>query len=208
VTVFTYIIEHDLGFAPNPFHGVCTLACCKPRIRKRAQLGDLILGTGAVKPKLRGHLTFWMCVDEVLTFDDYWGDPRFQRKKPVMQGTTYLRYGDNIYHHAGGETFQQDDSFHSREDGSVSPGDLQRDTGMTDRVLVGRDFAYWGTRGIPLPDTLKCFVKREMHNFSDEQVAELLAWLSQRPERGYLGEPAHWQFLEKRKRKAKVEEAT
>src|SRR5580704_1727552 len=27
----------------------------------------------------------------------------------------------------------------------------------------------------------------------------LLAWLAAHPERGYLGEPAHWQFLEKRK---------
>lgn len=24
---------HDIGFTPNPFHGVCTLATCKPRIR-------------------------------------------------------------------------------------------------------------------------------------------------------------------------------
>ena len=24
----------DSGFAPNPFHGACTLACCKPKIRK------------------------------------------------------------------------------------------------------------------------------------------------------------------------------
>ena len=46
--MFSYVIEHDLGFAPNPFHGACTLACCKPVIRKRAQLGDYILGTGAV----------------------------------------------------------------------------------------------------------------------------------------------------------------
>jgi Nucleotide modification associated domain 2 len=60
VKVYSYVIEHDLEFAPNPFHGTCTLACCKPDIRKKAVEGDYILGTGAVKPKLRGHLTFWM----------------------------------------------------------------------------------------------------------------------------------------------------
>ena len=80
--VFSYVIEHDLGFAPNPFHGVCTLACCKPEIRKKAQVGDLILGMGAVKPKLSGHLCYWMWVDEVLSFDEYWADPRFRRKRP------------------------------------------------------------------------------------------------------------------------------
>jgi Nucleotide modification associated domain 2 len=115
VTLYSYIIEHDLGFAPNPFHGACTLACCKPLIRKGASLGDYILGTGAVEPKLEGYLTFWMRVDEVLTFDEYWIDQRFHRKKPHMSATTYLRYGDNIYHRDGGDTFKQEDSFHSME---------------------------------------------------------------------------------------------
>src|SRR4051794_22002633 len=101
MTVFTYVVEHDLGFAPNPFHGFCSLACCKPRIREKARLGDYILGTGAVKPKLRGYLTYWMQVDEIVPFDEYWIDKRFRRKKPAMGGTTFLRYGDNIYHRDG-----------------------------------------------------------------------------------------------------------
>lgn len=141
MTLFSYVIEHDLGFAPNPFHRVCTLACCKPQIRKVAKAGDLILGTGAAGPKLTGHLCYWMRVDELLTFDEYWNDHRFRRKKPVMTGTTYLRYGDNIYHHRrGGGGYEQEDSFHSLEDGSVSLGDLHRDTGTTDKVLIGREF--------------------------------------------------------------------
>ena len=32
--VYEYVMTSDSGFAPNPFHGTCTLACCKPRIRK------------------------------------------------------------------------------------------------------------------------------------------------------------------------------
>ncbi|MHC2754862.1 hypothetical protein ACVIWV_010377 [Bradyrhizobium diazoefficiens] len=128
MTLFSYVIEHDLGFAPNPFHGVCTLACCKPQIRKSAKKGDYILGTGAADPKLTGHLTYWMRVDEVMSFDEYWKDRRFRRKKPVMTATTYLRYGDNIYHHRdSNEAFIQEDSFHSLEDGSVSLGDLHRE---------------------------------------------------------------------------------
>ncbi len=84
MTVFSYVIEHDLGFAPNPFHRFCTLACCKPRIRSVATLGDYILGTGACRPSLSGHLIYWMRVDEVLTFDEYWADKRFKKKKPIM----------------------------------------------------------------------------------------------------------------------------
>jgi Nucleotide modification associated domain 2 len=118
---------------------------------------------GAAKPKLKGHITYWMRVDEILTFDDYWSDPRFRRKKPVMGGTAYLRYGDNIYHRDGSAAFHQEDSFHSREGGTLSPGDLQRDTGTTEKVLIGREFAYWGQAGIALPADLQCFVKERLH---------------------------------------------
>jgi hypothetical protein len=207
MNVFFYVVEHDLGFAPNPFHGVCSLGCCKPDIRKIADVGDYVLGTGAVKPKLRGHLTYWMKVDEVLTFDQYWEDPRFRRKKPVMQGTTYLRYGDNIYHRNGGDTFQQEDSFHSNEDGNVSPGDLKRDTAKTDKVLLGRTFAFWGRSGIPIPSDIAGFLKTgpgHRYKFTEPQKQEIIVWLEGMPARGYIDEPAHWQFLEKKPRKNKA----
>src|ERR1035437_4186815 len=40
-----YIMRVDTGFAPNPFHGVCTLAACTPN-HQHARLfkGDLIAG--------------------------------------------------------------------------------------------------------------------------------------------------------------------
>lgn len=204
MTIFSYVIEHDLGFAPNPFHGVCTLACCKPKIRKAAQIGDYILGMGATKPGLSGHLCYWMRVDEIVTFDEYWRDPRFRRKKPKMSGTTYLRYGDNIYHRNAQNTLQQEDSFHSLENGVLSPGDLERDTGTTERVLIGWEFSYWGKSGIKLPKALDCFVIRgpgHKSKFTNAQIKAFEAWLAQRPERGYHDEPAHWQFLERKKRK-------
>jgi hypothetical protein len=42
--LFTYVITQDGGFAPNPFHGVLTLNCCKPEIRKLAEVGDWVAG--------------------------------------------------------------------------------------------------------------------------------------------------------------------
>ena len=205
--VYSYVIEHDLGFAPNPFHGVCTLACCKQHIRKAARLGDLILGMGAAKPGLSGHLCYWMWVDEVLTFDEYWADPRFRRKRPNMAANTYLRYGDNIYHHEVGETaFRQEDSFHSLVDGGLSIPNRARDTGTTDRVLLGRKFAYLGVAGIRLPDALSCFSIRgpghKSRMFTEEQKAALLDWLEPLS-RGIRGEPAHWQYLQRPKRNAR-----
>lgn len=198
MTLFTYVVEHDLGFAPNPFHGACTLACCKPKIRKAAQPGDYVLGTGACRPGLRGHLLYWMRVEQVLTFDQYWDEHRFHRKKPVMTGSTHQRYGDNIYHRGENGAFCQIDSFHSLADGTFSAGDLSRDTGTTDRVLVSGDFAYYGRSAIELTAEMRCFVKKgpgHKCHFEPAEEQRWLAWLAAHPERGYLDEPVDWQFI-------------
>lgn len=197
--VHSYVIEHDLGFAPNPFHRVCTLACCKPRIRKYAKLGELIIGTGATKPQKRGHLAYWMKVDEIITFDEYWERPEFRAKRPYMLGTRKQRYGDNIYHTnpATGQ-YDQEDSFHSELGGGMSVGNRGRDTGTTNRVLLGRDYAYWGGAGPKIPAALADFVVSgtgHKNHFDPERIAALEAWLTTLPERGYVAEPAHWQFL-------------
>jgi hypothetical protein len=42
--LYRYIVDHDTGFAPNPYHGYCTLATCKQTIRKTVRIGDWILG--------------------------------------------------------------------------------------------------------------------------------------------------------------------
>lgn len=202
--VFSYVIEHDLGFAPNPFHGWCTLACCKPRIRKYAQEGDLVLGLGAARPKLSGHLCYFMQVEKILTFDEYWADPRFRAKRPNMAGSAYLRYGDNIYHHVPGESqFRQEDSFHSEPDGIASVTNRKRDTGTTDKVLVGRRFAYWGRSGIPLPQHLSAFnIRTKGHKctFTAKEISMVQMWLDTLP-LGLHDEPAHWQFLSRRKKR-------
>lgn len=47
-TLFSYVVETDSGFAPNPFFGVCTLARCKPSIR-RAVGNRLVLAVRSVR---------------------------------------------------------------------------------------------------------------------------------------------------------------
>ncbi|HAT4044914.1 TPA: hypothetical protein I9Z20_002522, partial [Citrobacter freundii] len=81
---FTYKIDHDFGLAPNPFWGYCTLAICKSSIRRNRNLniGSWVFGTGSVKLKNLHKLIYAMRVDETLTFNEYWNDPRFSHKKP------------------------------------------------------------------------------------------------------------------------------
>ena len=51
MTIYSYVVARDYGFAPNPFYGCCTLATCKPIIRRMAQVGDWVIGTGSKLPR-------------------------------------------------------------------------------------------------------------------------------------------------------------
>ena len=96
--LYSYVIDQDYGFAPNPFYGVCTFATCKPEIRERAAVGDYVAGTGCARRKRRGHLVYFMRVEEITTYDEYWKSPRFERKRPFLRGSKMRAFGDNIYH--------------------------------------------------------------------------------------------------------------
>ena len=63
--VFSYVVAADGGFAPNPFHGYCTLACCEPKVRKAARPGDLIVGLS----RRCERLVYILRIGEKLPFD-------------------------------------------------------------------------------------------------------------------------------------------
>jgi Nucleotide modification associated domain 2 len=72
--LLTYIIPVDDGAAPNPFHGVCSLAICKPVIRRTAVVGDWIVGLGsrrAPSGNLEKHVVFAMKVDKIMSLRQY-----------------------------------------------------------------------------------------------------------------------------------------
>ncbi|PHR80311.1 hypothetical protein [Henriciella sp.] len=107
-----------------------------------------------------GHLVYWMRPSEIMLFDEYWADPRFARKKPNMRGAMMHRYGDNIYRTGPDGTFQQLDSFHSEDDGSLSVANRERDTETTQKVLIGSEFAYYGKSAPMIPHRLGFVVKK------------------------------------------------
>lgn len=147
---FSYIVKRDYGFAPNPFYGVLTLATCKPKIRKSASVGDFIIGNATIADEQK--LIFMAKVSEIVTFDTYWTDGRFQKKKPVMNGSLKKLYGDNIYHLDTTGEWLQENSHHTHADGSVNLDNLNRDTGSTDHVLICEEFFYFGKSMFNVPD--------------------------------------------------------
>ena len=60
--LFSYVVAHDGGAAPNPFWGVCTLVICKPKIRQSAEVGDWIAGTAPKSSPRAGGLIYAMKV--------------------------------------------------------------------------------------------------------------------------------------------------
>ena len=84
--LFSYVVDHDLGFAPNPFGGFCSLAKCKygtirrnngmmkRNIIETAEEGDWIAGTGGAdltKSAGHGKLIYAMRVDEKIPLAEY-----------------------------------------------------------------------------------------------------------------------------------------
>lgn len=144
--LYIYVVERDFGFAPNPFHGYCTLATCKPRIRAAAKVGDWVMGVGGRRLKATGKCVFLMNVTEIISFDDYWLDDRFRIKKSYRNGSPVMMVGDNIYHKKGTSgNWMQEDSHHSNPDGTTNFKNLQTDT-ISGNVLISNNFFYFGTR--------------------------------------------------------------
>lgn len=195
--VFSYKLVRDYGFAPNPYGGYCTLATCKPQIRASAHPGDLIIGFGSQQGVLAGRAIFALIVSEKLTFDGYWADKRFARKKPDFYGSRAEAFGDNIYHTENG-VWRQSDSHHSYVDGVTNHSNLDRDTSQ-DCVLISDNYVYWGEAAIALPsylrdcdgDDLYPSVRSHRSVFSDEMVQRAYEWFANQP-RGVQGRPSDW----------------
>src|SRR5437016_2120161 len=100
MTLFTYCISHDGGSAPNPFWGVCTLAICKPAIRRIAQVGAWVVGTGSMNFNFESQVVYAMKVTKKLSlkeYDKYCRD-YLPNKIPIWKTMDVkLRVGDCIY---------------------------------------------------------------------------------------------------------------
>lgn len=198
MTLFSYVVRWDYGFAPNPFYGFCTLATCKPDIRKRAQVNDWIVGTGSSENHLAGHLVYAMQVTETLSFDKYWRDRRFGEKRPNLHGSRMQAYGDNIYHRGRDGGWRQENSHHSLADGTANTLNVEHDT-KTDRILVSDSFTYWGAVGPEIPPQFRdwdgvdiCAGRGLKCRFPEALVSAFVAWVQEVWGPGYRGRPASW----------------
>jgi Nucleotide modification associated domain 2 len=180
-----YIVRVDAGFAPNPFGRYCTLACCKPVVRRKAQPGDIIVGTGSARYGLTGHVIYAMRVQETIPYQRYWERPEFAYKIPSNE-TPESACGDNIWHKDSSGGWQ------------VVPGALhdskhkERDT-SGECVLISTEFFYLGRKAIEIPPELSGILARTQghRNTTETEIIERFwRWLTEEcRESGRLGHP-------------------
>lgn len=195
--LYSYVVARDFGFAPNPFYGVCTLATCKPNVRKMANIGDWVVGTGSAQYGLSGKIVYGMEVNETMSFNEYWLDSRFSNKKPILNGSRKQAYGDNIYSKPG-RKWSQADSHHSLADGSPNIANIKNDT-QTDRILISRNFRYWGADAPLIPARFRqkgkrnvCIIRGYKSEFSEAVVTSFVEWLRAQGLTGYSGAPSEF----------------
>ena len=109
--LYSYVLDHDEGVAPNPEGGLCTLAYCKfshsgrRNLVEMASEGDWIVGTGGKGPKTVGHgrLIYAMRVTEKIPLVRYAAERRFAGRidrdplDPHMEGRFVLISDDFFY---------------------------------------------------------------------------------------------------------------
>jgi len=180
-TLYSYIVRTDSGFAPNPFGGYCTLACCKPQIRKHANIGDWVVGTGSKSTVGNEKMVYAMKITEKISFDKYASDRRFGYKIP-SRGIIEER-GDNIYFKDSDGDWKQRPSYHTEK---------QMDADLRgEYVLISDHFFYFGANAVLVPERFRGTMStgRWYRRVFSPEVADFVGWLRATYSPGVLGKP-------------------
>lgn len=178
MTLYTYRIPVDDGAAPNPYWGVCTLAICKPAIRRTARRDDWVIGLGAKRSRdgrdHEGTLVCAMQVADVVSFEEY--DRCFPSKRPELTSPDWRRWlGDNLYDFSEG---------YPRQRRGVHSGSLAMEYQARDlsgrNVLISDRFLYCGSNPLVIPpkfDELIFGTRQGHRTWYAEREQRFVAWL-------------------------------
>lgn len=200
VKVCAYVVTVNSGLAPNPFHGVCTLAVCTPN-HMRANLGinDYIVGISSVGISQKQgwyepRILYAMKIDACLGLDDYYAE--YSAKRGNRNGSYIEQVGDAIY-----KMNDRGNLEHIKE--SEEHLGLEEQDIHGNRVFIGENFWHFGAKSILLPD--EKWAKNMPHSFigiryiyntqnptnsrwSDDDFEQFLNWLNHYP-KGIIGIP-------------------
>jgi hypothetical protein len=156
---------------------MCSLAICKPGIRRVAKKGDWVAGLGskdAPSGNLSGRLVYAMRVESVLSLQEYdeLAATEWPHRIPDVDSPDLAeRLGDCIYDYSHGIPKQRR-SVHG-------PGNVETDL-SGENVLISRDFYYLGNRAIQLPSHLLPICHQTQGHRSDSNAPyfdSFVTWL-------------------------------
>jgi hypothetical protein len=199
--IYSYVLRIDDGAAPNPFWGLCTLTICKPAIRRNAQIGDWVIGTGSKNTKLKDGYTYdfsdsivyAMKITNKISLSEYdeFCSNHLNNKIPKWKTKDWkLRVGDCIYDYSknGDPTIRK---------GVHNEGDKQRDLGGYN-ALLSDHFYYFGVEARQLPTELKELIKKNQGHKKIEKsdlIQEFEKWIGQFKKNKLYADPQmRWLF--------------
>lgn len=142
--LYTYKMTTDSGCAPNPYQ-LCTLAICKPKIRKSAKVGDYIVGFGSKFLGSENKIIYIMKVTNKLTFDEY----NWLCKKKYL---SKIKNGDCIYYRKNNKLIQRFNKYHGESC-------IFSDT-SSPYVLLSDNYLYFGSNSINVSNSLKNIIPK------------------------------------------------
>lgn len=209
--IYSYVLPYDFGVAPNPFWGLCTLTVCKPIIRKNAEVGDWVVGTGSVnaecidglesaecidgKRNLSDRLIYAMKICKKIPLNRYdeFCKTTLPNKIPDWNSPDWrIRMGDCIYDYSN-ETLPptQRGKYHTEADRLVDLGG--------ENSLLSNHFYYFGSEAKEIRDDLKVIIKQKQgHRKIENQdiVERFEEWISEFEANKIYAEPLlHWKYL-------------
>ena len=181
-----YIVRVDTGFSPNPFWRVCTLACCKPTIRRNAKMGDIIIGSGSVRYDLSGRLVYAMRVGKILQLQEYW--ERYPSKRPSAR-TSVTKRGDALWHRdTSGIWRGVHDALHDKHHRAH---DLRGKN-----ALIASEFYYFGRDALPVPPEFSGMIATTQGHkniYDRDLIDRFWSWVSSSAsKRGRIGAPCEF----------------
>jgi len=176
-SLYTYCIPHDDGAAPNPFWGICTLTICKPKIRKKAKIGDWVVGIGSKNSPIGDkskHVVYAMKITDKMTMCDYdlFCKTKYPEKLPDLRHKNWKRHkGDCIYDFSTNPSKIRK-SVHDERNRKV---DLSGKY-----ALVSNHFYYFGDKPVKLPADLYPIIKNgrgHKSKYNDSYFNKFMVWI-------------------------------
>lgn len=176
--LFSYCIPVDDGAAPNPYSGICTLTICKPVIRRTAEIGDWIIGTGSKNSPIGDiskNVVYIMEVTDKKSLQDYdkFCLEQYPSKIPDWDNVDFrIRLGDCLYDYSTNPPTQRK--------GVHDEDNIKRDLGG-EYSLISNHFYYFGDNPIDLPKELYPIIKEGQAHKSksnEKYFEEFIEWVS------------------------------